>query len=134
MKYSIGVKYPKDFLGMLFLFLATLDIYSCETGLKSISFGNPLRLNKPFECSFNPRWEGVPGSAKYMSISCSLLIDFQLENSFPQSNMIDLKRLRGNWFSLLLCACSLCAACLPADLIAMIHFGFRSTRVITALL
>src|SRR5699024_5947109 len=96
MKYSIGVKYPKDFLGMLFRFLATFDIYSCETGLKSISFGNPFLLSKPFECSFKPLCDGVPGSAKYISISCSLLTDFQLENSLPQSKMIDLKRLRGN--------------------------------------
>ena len=39
-----------------------------------------------------PRCPGHPGSAKKISMSCAFEIDFQLENSFPQSKVIDLIR------------------------------------------
>ncbi|ENL36601.1 hypothetical protein B464_02312, partial [Staphylococcus aureus M0831] len=39
------------------------------TKLKSSSLSNPLRLIIPLECSFKPRCDGVPGSAKNIDIS-----------------------------------------------------------------
>ena len=60
--------------------------------LKSIVLCKPYLLSKPLECSL---CEGVPGSAKKMAIAFELLIDRQLENSFPQSNVIDLNRYLG---------------------------------------
>ena len=62
------------------------------TSLKSIDLGSPSLRGKPFEFSFNPRCEGIPGSAKKMSMSFEWQIDRQLENSLPQSNVMVLNK------------------------------------------
>jgi len=64
----------------LFLVEKTFDIYSCVAELKSVSLGSPLLRRKPFEFLFKTRWDGVTGSAKYISMSYLLLTIFQFEN------------------------------------------------------
>src|SRR5699024_1586377 len=49
----------KDFLGILFLYVAPPETFSWDTSLKSISLGSPLCRRRPLECSFKARCEGV---------------------------------------------------------------------------
>jgi len=60
-------------------------------------------------------------------------MSFQLENSFPQSNIIDLNKFLGILWSQLLSDFSISQAFLPSGLIVIIHLLNRSTKVITAL-
>ena len=102
--------------------------------LKSIVLGKPSLLSKPFECSFSPLCEGVPGSAKKMAISFELLIDRQLENSFPQSNVIDLNKCLGMDLNQSFNLFSISSARLPVGFKVIITLDKHSTNVITALL
>ena len=100
--------------------------------LKSIVLGKPSRLSKPFECSFSPLCEGVPGSAKKMAISFELLIDRQLENSFPQSNVMDLNKCLGMDLNQSFNLFSISSARLPVGFKVIITLDKHSTNVITA--
>jgi len=61
-------------------------------------------------------------------------MSFQLENSFPQSNIIDLNKFLVILWSQLLSDFSISQAFLSSGLIVIIHLLNRSTKVITALL
>lgn len=100
--------------------------------LKFIVLGKPSRLSKPFECSFSPLCEGVPGSAKKMAISFELLIDRQLENSFPQSNVMDLNKCLGMDLNQSFNLFSISSARLPVGFKVIITLDKHSTNVITA--
>lgn len=100
--------------------------------LKSIVLGKPSLLSKPFECSFNPLCEGVPGSAKKMAISFELLIDRQLENSFPQSNVMDLNKCLGMDLNQSFNLFSISSVRLPVGFKVIITLDKHSTNVITA--
>ena len=61
-------------------------------------------------------------------------MDFQLENSLPQSNVIDLNRWFGTCLNHLFKLFSISIACLPLGFNVMMTFDNRSTSVITELL
>ena len=69
-----------------------------------------------------------------ISMSCAFEIDFQLENSFPQSKVINLKRWLGTWDNYWLMDASISLAFRPLVFSVMMAFEQRSTKVMTALL
>ena len=77
-----------NFLGIWFLLATTDEIKAWSTVLKSISLGSPFLLSNPLECSFNPRWDGVPASAMWPRQKCHAWISgtaYELNNqsAFP---------------------------------------------------
>lgn len=105
---------------------AIADKNACEIPLKSTCLGSPCCLNRLLKYSFKPRCLGQSGFTKKISMSCAFKMDFQLENSFPQSKVIDLKRWLENWDSYWLMETSISLALRPFVFGMMMAFSCLS--------